>query len=105
MAAGDSAMKEFILFMHDDAGRPGAPAEWTTYFDRLHQSGRSQGGSAIGDGQCHRKTGLPGPVHSSLGGYIRLLAEDLEDAKTFIVGNPVFEAGGTVEIRELPRTD
>jgi hypothetical protein len=22
-----------------------------------------------------------------------------------LIGNPVFEAGGTVEIRELPRTD
>jgi len=27
-----------------------------------------------------------------------------DDARTLLVGNPVFEAGGTVEIRELPRT-
>jgi hypothetical protein len=32
-------------------------------------------------------------------------ANDLEQAKSLLVGNPVFEAGGTVEIRELPRTD
>lgn len=98
-------MREFILFMHDDAERSGTSEEWTRYFARLHESGRFQGGSAIGDGQCYRKNGSPGAVHTSLGGYIRVLAVDLEDAKTFIAENPVYEAGGTVEIRELPRTD
>jgi hypothetical protein len=32
-------------------------------------------------------------------------AESLDQAKTLLAGNPQFEAGGTVEIRELPRTD
>jgi hypothetical protein len=32
-------------------------------------------------------------------------ADDIEQAKTLLNGNPHFEAGGTVEIRELPRTD
>jgi hypothetical protein len=32
-------------------------------------------------------------------------ADSLDRAKSLLVGNPVFEAGGTVEIRELPRTD
>lgn len=98
-------MKEFILFMHNDAERSALPDEWSKYFARLRESGRFQGGSAIGDGECHRKGGPPGQLHSSLGGYIRVLASDLEEAKTFVTGNPVFEAGGTVEVRELPRTD
>ncbi len=98
-------MKEFILLMHDDAERSGTPDEWASYFVRLRESGRFQGGSAIGDGECHRKTGTPGQVHRSLGGYIRILASDLEEAKSFIAGNPTFEAGGTVEIRDLPRTN
>lgn len=98
-------MKEFILFMHNDADRPGTPDEWASYFDGLHQSGQFQGGSAIGEGQSYRQAGSPGPIHSSLGGYIRVLASDLDEASSFIKGNPVFEAGGTVEIRELPRTD
>ncbi len=38
-----------------------------------------------------------------IGGYITVQAESLEDAMTLLVGNPVFEAGGTVEIRDLPR--
>lgn len=30
-------------------------------------------------------------------------ARDLEHAREYLDGNPVYEAGGTVEIRELPR--
>ena len=40
---------------------------------------------------------------SHLSGYLRVEAASLEDACRFLEGNPVFESGGTVEIRELPR--
>jgi hypothetical protein len=30
-------------------------------------------------------------------------AASLDEARKLLSGNPVFEAGGTVEIRELPR--
>ena len=39
-----------------------------------------------------------------LGGFIRVEAESLADAEALLAGNPVFENGGTVEIRELPKT-
>jgi len=29
----------------------------------------------------------------------------LAHAKVFLAGNPIYEAGGTVEIRELPRDE
>jgi hypothetical protein len=32
------------------------------------------------------------------------MARDLAHARSLLPGNPVYEAGGTVEIRELPRT-
>lgn len=32
-------------------------------------------------------------------------ADSLDAARALLAGNPVFEAGGTVEIRELPRTE
>jgi hypothetical protein len=38
-------------------------------------------------------------------GFIRVGADSLDHARTLLVGNPAFEAGGTVEIRELVRTD
>jgi hypothetical protein len=38
-------------------------------------------------------------------GYVRVNANNLDHAKSLLVENPHFEAGGTVEIRELPQTD
>ena len=54
---------------------------------------------------CIRKTDKAPSLTAHLAGYIRVNADDLNHAKSMLAGNPHFEAGGTVEIRELPRTD
>jgi hypothetical protein len=95
-------MPDYILLMHDDAEAD--DAAWAPYLDGLRRRGCFQGGSAIGDGLCLRKDGTPAPVSAHLAGYIRVTAHSLDDAGSLLVGNPQFEAGGTVEIRELPRT-
>jgi hypothetical protein len=98
-------MNDYILFMHDDvpAGADTSGDAWARYFTKLRGSGRFDGGSSIGAGECLSKTGTTKPVTSHLSGYIRVRAESLEEAKRLVVGNPVFESGGTVELRELPR--
>ena len=100
-------MIDFILFMHDDApqgqGRPAA--EWAAYLAKLRDAGAFQGGSAIGSGVCVSKASSPPPVTRHISGYIRIRSDSLESARELIPGNPVYEAGGTVEIRELPRTE
>lgn len=95
-------MPEYIFLMHDDAEDD--DNAWEPYIRKLKQGGVFEGGSAIGDGVCARKRGAP-PVMTHLAGYIRVNAENLDHAKSLLAGNPSFEAGGTVEIRELPRTD
>jgi hypothetical protein len=100
-------MRDYIFFMHaeiPEAARSGTGgAAWEPYLASLRASGRFQGGSSIGDGVCVSKADPPGPVTSHISGYIRVQAHSLDEAKTLLEGNPVFEAGGTVEIRELPR--
>jgi hypothetical protein len=96
-------MADYIFLMHDDANVAGDA--WEPYLRKLQQGGFFEGGSAIGSGVCARKSGAPAPVTAHLAGYIRVNAESLEQAKSLLIGNPQFEAGGTVEIRELPRTD
>ena len=96
-------MAEFIFLMHDDADSDNEA--WGPYLQKLKQRGIFEGGSAIGDGVCTRKQGDAPPVTSHLTGYIRINADGLDQAKSLLKGNPHFEAGGTVEIRELPRTD
>ena len=96
-------MPEFILLMHDDAEAD--ELAWEPYIEMLIERGSFQGGSAIGEGVAMRKAGAPGRLVSELAGFIRISAETLEQAKTLLAGNPLYEAGGTVEIRELPETD
>jgi len=96
-------MADYILIMHDDAAGDD-PNAWDSYLQTLKQSGVFEGGSAIGDGICVRKRGTAPDITRHLAGYIRVTAATIEDAKSLLAGNPHFEAGGTVEIRELPRT-
>lgn len=99
-------MTEYILFMLNDATDPLAADDgdrWGRYIAELRQSGRFDGGSSIGTGERFRKGQSPQPVNAELTGFIRVRAENIEDARRFLIGNPTYEAGGTVEIRELPR--
>ena len=96
-------MTEFIMLMHDDAAGDATPDMWDSYLSFLRVRGAFDGGSAIGAGQTFRKQGTPHPVSEHLTGYIRVTAQSLEAAEELLPGNPVFECGGTVEIRELPR--
>jgi hypothetical protein len=96
-------MNDYIFFMHDDARAEIASAAWQSYFAKLRDGGHFGGGSAIGGGVCVNKNGASGPIAAQLTGYIRVRAESLDAAQRLLEGNPVYEAGGTIEIRELPR--
>ncbi|MFN7156736.1 MAG: hypothetical protein ACK4OE_23980 [Acidovorax sp.] len=99
-------MNDYILFMvNDPADADMAENQelWRRYINALRQSGRFDGGSSIGSGIRVSKLGTVTISSSELTGFIRVRAESAEDARQFLTGNPLFEAGGTVEIRELPR--
>jgi len=96
-------MAEYILFMHNDVVA-GDRHAWESYLSTLRRGGVFEGGSGIGAGVCVRKAGAPPPITGHLAGYIRVKAATIDHAKSLLAGNPHFEAGGTVEIRELPRT-
>ena len=96
-------MADYIFLMHDDADV--SDHTWEPYILHLQERGVFQGGSTVGDGLCIRKDGAVRPLTVHVTGYIRVSADSLEQAKSLLIGNPQFEAGGTVEIRELPRSD
>ena len=103
-------MNEYIVLMYQASGgddRPStavAPADWVRYLGHLRSTGQFDGGSAIGAGMRLRKGQMEQPSEAALTGYIRVRAASLQDAKALLTGNPVYEAGGVVEIRELVRT-
>ncbi len=96
-------MNDYLLLMHDDATRPVPDALWDAYFSALHRSGVFEGGSAMGEGVGLRKDGPPGSVAVHLTGFIRIKAESLAAAQAWVMDNPVYLCGGTVEVRRLPR--
>jgi hypothetical protein len=100
-------MNDYILFMHDDAADAAIAADgnlWAQYMSTLRASGRFDGGSAIGTGIAFQKGAAGKAAATAISGFIRIRAENAGAAQEFLIGNPIYEAGGTVEIRELPRT-
>jgi hypothetical protein len=95
-------MPDYLFLMHNDASPP--EAAWPPYLVRLRAAGNFQGGSAIGTGLCARKSGPASAITAHMTGFLRIGAANLNEAKSLLPGNPVYEAGGTVEIRELPAT-
>ena len=97
-------MADFLQLMHNDVLGP-TDEDWSAYLGKLRAGGHHEGGSAVGAGLCVRQGAAAPGISSHIGGYILIEARDLDEARSLVAGNPVYEAGGTVEIRELPRSD
>lgn len=97
-------MPDYLLLMHNDPAKAASDSDWATYIEALAKTGRLRGGSAIGGGVSRRKTGTAPAITAHIGGFIRVETDSLAEAEALLAGNPVFENGGTVEIRELPKT-
>jgi hypothetical protein len=95
-------MTDFLFLMHE--GETTSPAQWEAYLGRLGSQGVLRGGSAIGGGVCLKKSGAAPAISRNIVGYIKVEAADMAAAQALLAGNPVYEAGGAVEVRELPVT-
>ena len=96
-------MPDYILLMHDDVVAPETPEMWDHYLTTLRAAGVFEGGSSIGRGVALRNSAAAAPLSAQLVGFIRVTAPDDAAARRLVDGNPVYECGGTVEVRELPR--
>jgi hypothetical protein len=94
-------MAEFILLMHADTVSEEQDTDWEKYISMLNASGKFRGGSSLGGGMACRKVGVAEVGSGRLTGYIRIDADDIDEARSFLLGNPTYEAGGTVDVREL----
>lgn len=98
-------MNDYLFLMHEPPrAAAGSAPDWQPYLAWLRGTGQFDGGSSIGGGVCVSRAGEALPIAAHLVGYLRVRAGSLDDARKLLVGNPVFEVGGTVEIRELPQS-
>jgi hypothetical protein len=97
-------VNDYLFLMYDAKGsHSGTDADWQRYIERLASTGHFSGGSAIGGGLCLWKSGDASGITAELSGYIRVTARSIEAARELLAGNPTYEGGGRVEIRELPK--
>ncbi len=89
-------MREFIMLMK---GSDGEPDDWSAYIESLMTSGKFRGGSALSNSVCRTKDGADRPGETT--GFMRFEADSLSAVQALLRGNPVYEAGGNVEIAEL----
>lgn len=97
-------MNEYIFLMFGDAAdvqMADDGALWDAYIARRQASGQFDGGSAIGAGLSCRKDRAAQPTPPGCTGFLRVRAPSLAAAQALLEGNPTYEAGGTVEVREL----
>jgi hypothetical protein len=97
-------MPEFIVFMYNDVvdrGIANDGQKWSAYLARLKATGRFSGGSSIGRGSKFKKGSQQSPSELSIEGFLRIEATNAAEAQAVLEDNPNYEAGGTVEIREL----
>lgn len=94
-------MNDYIILMLDDAP-DSSDGDWDGYIAGLRQSGQFDGGSSIGSGKRLKKGQPEQAAGLNVTGFIRVRAASIDDAKLLLAGNPDYEAGGSVEIRELP---
>ena len=87
-------MPEYVMLMRGSA----ASGDWDAYIEKLVNSGRFRGGSSLGNGIAVAK----GMVDSEceVTGYMRFSADSIEEVKQLITGNPLYEAGGLIELLE-----
>jgi hypothetical protein len=94
-------MQRFLVLMNSDTESPEQSGLWDSYINGLIEAKHLLGGSSLGNGVTVRKPKLDGTPIANHVGYLLLEATNIEEAKTLLLGNPVYEAGGSIEIHEL----
>ena len=97
-------MADFIYLMHNDATGPTKPEDWDTYISSLLAGSHFSGGSEVGNGVTVKGDNVSDRTTDHIRGFMRISARDLDEAKKLVRGNPHWMAGGTVEVRELPKS-
>ena len=91
-------MTEFLMLMKGTDSQ----GDWDGYIEKLVATGRFRGGSSLGRGRSCSQAGETS-AESGVTGFMRFEADTIEEVRELLAGNPVFEAGGVVEIHELVR--
>ena len=88
-------MAEFMMLMKGVGPR----SDWDKYVTDMINTGKFRGGSSLGNGVCTTNGGQD--QKCTVTGFMRFEAASIDEVKELLAGNPVYEAGGEVELLEL----
>lgn len=101
--ADRSEALEYIVLIRNNATSPASSNEWDGFFDRAKSSGMFKGGSALGSAFVMGKE-VDEQASSMLGGFMRFDSESTTELKALLETHPVVQAGGSIEVVEMPVT-
>ena len=87
-------MPQYIMVMMGSASN----GDWNDYVDSLVNSGCFRGGSSLGNGVSVSKNEKDGECQVT--GFMRFSAESIDEVRKLVSGNPLYEAGGRIELLE-----
>ena len=87
-------MTDYVMVMMGSA----SSGDWDAYVESLIESGKFRGGSSLANGISVSKGQADGDCRVT--GYLRFSADSIDEVRQLIVGNPLHEAGGCIELLE-----
>ena len=87
-------MPDYVMVMMGSA----SSGDWDSYVESLVESGKFRGGSSLGNGVSISKGKADGECRIT--GFMRFSADGIDDVRRLLSGNPLYEAGGCVELLE-----
>jgi len=87
-------MPNYMMVMMGSA----SSGDWDSYVEQLVESGKFRGGSSLGNGVSVSKGKEDDKCRVT--GFMRFSADSIEDVRQLLSGNPLYEAGGCVELLE-----
>lgn len=90
-------MAEFMVLMKGD-GRS-TTGDWAGYIDKLRKTEHFRGGSSLGNGIAI--SDRTDAENCTVTGFMRFDAETIEEVRSLLDGNPLYDAGGNIEVLEL----
>jgi hypothetical protein len=90
-------MPEFLMLMK--RGAYSEEGEWGDYIQKLRQRPEFRGGSSLGNGVSVSRQATSDQCIVT--GFLHFEADTIAVVRELLAGNPLFEAGGEIEILEL----
>ncbi len=94
---------EYILFVHGNSEVEARKEEWDNFFEAARSSGIFRGGSEIGNRILLGTKDVPNTT-DSIAGYMLFESDSINDIKLLLELHPVYIAGGSLELCELPKS-